>query len=397
MTLHEAPGADRQPGAGSGPATPDESVRGTSSGRRKLRWAYLVLGIALVWLFAAVTPSPYAIERPGPVVDALGTVRIAGEETPVIVIDGAEVFPTSGSLNVLSVSLFGTPKAHVSWLEAGLALFDPSARIVPMNEVFPGGLTADQRSQESAIMMSQSQYRAVAAALHRLEIPVTEQLSVARVVAEGPADGLLESGDVIQEIGGAPIHTIEDLRTALAAATSAPGGIQQPVAIGILRKGTPLSVSITPAPLEAGGAPLFGIVLSQEFEFPFDVELTLGDIGGPSAGLIFALSVYDALTPGGLAGDLEVSGTGTITADGAVGRIGGLEQKMWGASRVGTDLFLMPVANCPDVPASIPGNMRVAPVATLDEAIAAIESAVAGEDPPDLERCLSAGHAASGG
>ncbi len=364
--------------------------------RRKVRWAYIVLGIALIWLLAAVTPSPYALEKPGPVVDALGTVRVAGDDVPVVAIDGVQTFPASGHLNVLSVSLFGTPDSHASWLEVGIALFDPSTRILPIDEAFPSGLTSAERTHESALMMSQSQYRAVAAALHRLDIPVTSRLSVAGVVAGGPADGVLQAGDVLRAVGGAQTRTVEELRDALGASLGVEDA-DRPIAITVLRDGAVQQLSVTPRPAEPGGQPLLGIQVVQEYEFPFEVDLTLGDIGGPSAGLIFALAVYDALTPGGLAGDLSISGTGTITADGSVGPIGGLEQKMWGASRAGTDLFLMPLGNCADVPESIPGGMRVAPVETLDEAISAIESKTRGVDPPGLERCEAAAHAASGG
>ena len=136
--------------------------------------------------------------------------------------------------------------------------------------------------------------------------------------------------------------------------------------------------------------PLLGVLVTTEFEFPFDVELELDRIGGPSGGLILALAVYDELTPGGLTGGLSVSGTGTIDESGAVGPIGGLPQKLWGASIAGTDLMLMPLANCPDLPARLPADLAIAPVETLDEAIEAIETAVDGGSPEGIERCEEA-------
>lgn len=353
--------------------------------RRRLRWPLVLLAVALIWLLAAVTPSPYAIERPGPVINALGEVDIGeGEgEVPVVQISGAETFAATGQLNVVSVAIYGTPDRRMSWLEVGGSLFDPSRRIVPLSELFPEGTTAEDRSAASAAMMRSSQQRAVAAALIELGEPVGGRLTIVSVRAEGPSDGLLREGDVVRTVGGSPVSTAGELRAAMDAALE----ISPEIEIVVERDGAEETMRVAPAPLEPGGDPLLGVSIASEYEFPFDVELNLGDIGGPSAGLVFALAVYDLLTPGGLAGDLVVSATGTIDESGEVGAIGGLEQKLWGAARAGTDLFLMPLSNCADLPARIPNDMRVAPVASLEEAIAAVESAAAGGMPAGVERC----------
>ena len=117
------------------------------------------------------------------------------------------------------------------------------------------------------------------------------------------------------------------------------------------------------------------------------MEIQLEDIGGPSAGMAFSLAMYDRLTPGEMLDGMTVSGTGTMADTGEVGPIGGLEQKMWAAARAESDLFLMPLGNCADVPERIPDGLRVAPVATLTEAIDAIETAASGDTPAGLERC----------
>lgn len=351
--------------------------------RRRLRWPIVVLSAALIWLFAAVTPSPYAVERPGPVVNALGEVDTVSGATAVVRISGAETFPATGELNVVSVAIYGSPDKRMSWLEIGGALLDPSRKIVPLSELYPEGTTTEDRNAASAAMMRSSQQRAVAAALIQLGEPVGGRLSIVSVRAGGPSDGKLREGDVVRTVGGSPVETAAELRAALDAALA----ISPEIEVVVGRGDTEEAVRITPAPIEPGGDPLLGVSIASEYEFPFEVELNLGDIGGPSAGLVFALAVYDLLTPGGLAGDLVVSATGTIDESGSVGAIGGLEQKLWGAARAGTELFLMPLSNCADLPDRIPNDMRVVPVASLQEAIDAIESVVAGEAPPGVERC----------
>jgi len=359
-------------------------------GRRGLRWSLAILAIALVWLLASVTPAPFAIERPGPVVDALGEVDPAGGAeggeaddggTAVLVIDGAETFETSGELNVLSVSIVGSPESPISWVQLLGALLDPTRTIVPIGQLYPEGVTTDDRVAAGAAMMQSSQHRAVAAALRELGEPVDTRLRIVSVVPDGPSDGALREGDVLLAVDGEPIATMEQLRGILAADPGAP------LALLVSRDGTQLEVGVEPVAPDPGAAPLLGVTIATEYDFPFEVEVNLGDIGGPSAGAMLALAVYDRLTPGGMTGGLRISGTGTIDDEGRIGPVGGLQQKLWGASRAGTDLFLVPIGNCAELPERIPDGMAVAPVATLREAIDAVEAAAVGRTPPGPERC----------
>ena len=351
-------------------------------GSRGLRWSLALLAAALLWLLASVTPAPFTIERPGPVVDALGGIVEGGGEAQVLVISGAETFETSGEINVLSVAIVGTPEAPVSWLQLGSALLDPTRTIAPIESIYPEGVTAEDRAAAGAAMMRSSQQQAVAAALHELGEPVDSRLRIVSVVSGGPSDGVLREGDVLLAAGGEPISRMDELRAALAETDP---GASLPLAIE--RAGVEIAVEAVPAAAEAGATPVLGVTVALEYDFPLDVEVNLGDIGGPSAGAMLALAVYDRLTPGGLTGGLRISGTGTIDGEGRIGAIGGLQQKLWGAARAGTDLFLVPVDNCADLPPRIPDGMAVAPVATLREAIDAVEAAAAGEAPEGLERC----------
>lgn len=354
-----------------------------SGERRVSRWLIAAAIAAVLFALAATVPSPFAIERPGPVVDAFGTIEAeSGGEVPVVSIRGAETFDTDGSLNVLSVTIRGSRDRPLAWLSLLEALFDDKQEIVPLDVLFPEGVDDERRAAVNQALMRSSQLNATAAALSGLDIGFERSLSVASVAENGPADGILREGDGLRSVDGAVVSTIDELRGAVSAASDG-----RPLALGIERDGDPLSLSVTPRAPDGGGDPLLGITVAAEFEFPFDVELRLDRIGGPSAGLIFALAITDLLTPGELTGGLDVSGTGTIDDAGRVGAIGGLAQKMWGAAAAGTDLFLMPLENCAQLPDSIPGGLVVAPVATLQEAIAAIETAASGGAPPGIERC----------
>lgn len=352
---------------------------------RERRRARILLGIAIIaclTLLAAVVPSPYAVERPGPVVNTLGEVEIEDEAMPVISIPDIETFPTTGVLNLLTVSIAGSPEHPVSWLGLVPALVDPSQRIAPRSEFFPEGVTEQDREAANTVMMDSSQMQSAAAAFRELGESVDVELRVAGVSEEGPAAGILQKNDLIVSLDGDPIADFTALRNAIVDA-----GADSPVALRVLRDGESVDVSITPRLPEGGTEPMLGAVISSSYELPAEVDISLSRIGGPSAGMIFSLAIYDRLTPEPLLGGLIVSGTGTINDAGAVGAIGGLSQKMWAASRADSDLFLMPLANCGDVPDRLPQDLVIVPVETLGEAIDAIEARVAGETTVGIERC----------
>lgn len=351
---------------------------------RVSRWWIAVAAIAAAVLLAAAIPSPFAIERPGPVVDAFGTIETENGETPVISIEGAPTYPTSGAINVLSVSISGTPERPASWLKLGISLFNPAHTIVPLTTVFPEGVTSEERAELNEALMESSQTQAVAAVLGLLGEPISGELRIAAIGDGGPADGVLQVDDRIVTAGGKSVEAIGDLRAVLAEA-----GAGSTVTLGIERGGRSLEVAVQPVASGAEAAPVIGVSVVTEFEFPIDVEIQLDRIGGPSAGLTFALALTDMLTPEELTGGLNISTTGTIDDRGHVGAIGGIEQKLWGAAGSDTDLFLFPLENCADLPETIPGGIAVAPVETLQEAIEAVETAAGGGTPAGLERCTA--------
>ena len=143
----------------------------------------------------------------------------------------------------------------------------------------------------------------------------------------------------------------------------------EPIPMTVRRGGEELSLEVPTATVD--GASRMGVVLAPGHEFPMDVQISVGEIGGPSAGMIFSLSVYDELTPGALTGGHAIAGTGTIAADGAVGPIGGIRQKMVGARETGAEYFLAPSGNCEEVLGHVPDGLDVVAVSTFEDALEA--------------------------
>jgi len=365
-----------------GRAHPRRSPRTPKTPWRNYLGIGLLVGAVAGTVLFATAPSPYVVERPGPVFDTLGEVEnSAGEKVPLIEIPGETTYPTSGRLDLLTVYVNGSRENPLNWLDVARSWFDPSRTVVPIDAVYPPGQTQEEADEQSFVAMSTSQQDAVAAALTELGIAYSSVLTVEAVVEGSPAEGVLEEGDELLTVDGTPLPDVDALRAALADA-----GVGTTVVLGIRRDGDAATVELAPAASETDGSAVIGIYPRENFEFPLDVRIQLQNVGGPSAGMMFALGIYDKLTPGELTDGAHIAGTGTIGADGRVGPIGGIVQKMYGAQAAGADWFLAPVANCRAVVGRIPAGIEVFAVATLDEAIEAVE-AVADGEVSQLARC----------
>jgi PDZ domain-containing protein len=341
----------------------------------------LVAAVVGTVLFATA-PSPYVVESPGPVFDTLGEVEDSeGEPIPLIEVPDETTYPTSGRLDLLTVYINGSRENPLSWLEVAQAWFNPSRTVLPVDLVYPQGQTEEQSDEESAVQMETSQEDAVAAALTELGIPYGSVLTVSGVIEGTPAEGVLEAGDEILTAAGAPIVTVDELRAVLGTE-----GVGTDVELGIRRGGAERSVTVAPIASEEDGSPVIGVYVSSVYDFPIEVLIQLENVGGPSAGMMFALGIYDKLTPGELTGGEHIAGTGTIGGGGEVGAIGGIVQKMYGARDAGAAWFLAPESNCADLSGRIPAGLEVFSVAELDDAIAVVEGIAAG-DVDDLARC----------
>lgn len=355
----------------------------TRSGKPGLGvWALIVALIALVVL--TFLPTPYVIQRPGPVYDTLGTATgTDGEQVPLISVEGAETFETGGTLDLTTVQVVGNRERTPSWFELALAWTDSSRAVVPLDSVFPEGVTTEQRDERNAMLMVDSQHEATAAALNELGYDTGAQVVVQEAVADAPADGVLEGEDVITAIDGTPVTSATQLREAIQDA----GG--DSVELAVTRDGDEKTVEVTPEEHTENGEStwLIGITLRTDYDFEIDVTLQLDNVGGPSAGMMFALGIIDTLTEGELNGGHDIAGTGTIDAAGTVGRIGGIRQKLYGARDAGADYFLAPASNCDEVVGHVPDGLQVIRTATLEESLAALEVIAADGDVASLPTC----------
>ena len=354
--------------------------------RRAVAGTWALAVAMLVLLVITFLPTSYVIQRPGPVYNTLGTAENAeGEDVPLISVDGADTFPTEGSLDLLTVQVQGNRERTPSWFELAMAWFEPRKAVLPIDSVFPEGQSTEERNEESAAMMVDSQHEATAAALTELGYDVGARLSVHSVVDGAAADGVLEDGDLILAADGEAVADADSLRAAINA------GDGDPVELVIERDGAEQTVEITPQESTVDGEStwLIGVNLIADYEFPIEVTIQLNNVGGPSAGMMFALGIIDTLTPGELNGGEQVAGTGTISADGTVGPIGGIRQKMWGARDAGAEWFLAPQGNCDEVAGHIPGDLHVFAVADLDDALDVLGAVREGGELDALPTCTA--------
>jgi Lon-like protease len=336
------------------------------------------LALFTACLFALVfLPTPYVIERPGPVFDVLGKT----EGLDVITIQGASSYPTTGRLDVLTVSVAGNRENTPSWLELGLAWLDPAQAIVPLDVIYPPNVTTKQAEAESSAMMEESQQDAIAAALTKLGYEVPWHVYVSEVSKDSPSSGKLVAADFILDINGVSIKDIDQMRELIN--EQAPSG---PLSVTVLRAGKSLIHEIT-ATKNSDGKYRLGILAGYKYDFPVKIKLELGDVGGPSGGMMFALGIIDRLTPGQLTGGKHIAGTGTIDPAGNVGPIGGIRHKLFGAADAGATVFLAPESNCDEVIGHVPSGLTVVKVKTLSDAKTALEKISTGTNPATLPTC----------
>ena len=353
----------------------DDSRR-QSKPRRFVGFGFLLVFTAGL-LAAAFLPTPYVIESPGPTFNVLGET----EGKPVIEVNGAKTFETDGNLDVLTVSLLGSREQTPSWIEIALAWMDPAKIVVPLDQAFPTGQTVEEVRAESTAMMEESQQDAIAAALVNLGYEVPSHVYVSEVSAGAAASGKIKAADFILAVNNVEITTVEGLREQVAKFDG-----EQPLVIEYTRNGVPGSAEITPIK-DAEGKLRLGLMVGYKFDFPIKVDLQLGDVGGPSGGMMFALGILDKLTPGFLNGGEYVAGTGTITPAGNVGPIGGIRQKLFGASDKGAQYFLAPSQNCDEVIGHIPDGLQVFSISKLSEAVTVLEQISMGANLSSLPSC----------
>lgn len=326
---------------------------------RRVRTLIVTSVLFLVLFALALTlPVPYVILTPGPTYNTLGTDR-AGNQ--IIKVHGVPTTPTNGHLNMTTVGVDPGPitafRAVVGWLAHDQV-------VVPRSAVYPPGQSEQQTNQQNTAQFVQSQDNAIAAADCELGYP--KKFGVVGVLSDGPSHGVLEPADVLVSVDGRPADSPQALLSTLA---QHPPGSQ--VQVRVVRAGTPHTVPVTLGPAEGnrkGGS--LGITVGTICAAPFTVDLGLANqIGGPSAGLMFALGIMDKVDKTNLTGGRFIAGTGTIDLKGDVGPIGGIALKMIAARDKGATVFLAPAGNCPDVVNATPAGLQVIKVQSLHDAV----------------------------
>ena len=330
----------------------------------------LAAGSVLLVLFAllgAAVPVPYVAQVPGPTFNTLG--EIDGE--PIISVAGRERNEAEGELILTTV---GVSRAGLSLVEAVQGWFDSEVSVVPEETVYPPGRSEQETRDANRQAFLTSEEAAEGAALAELGYPV--KVVVRGLSDDSPAEGELQEGDALESVGGRPTP---DLPTLDAVLQSIPGGTTVPVAY--TRLGQPGTATVTTRAADDEEGSLLGVLVREQPAAPFDVDIDVEDVGGPSAGLMLTLGILDLVGDTDLTGGATVAGTGTIGADGVVGPIGGIQLKMIAAQEIGAELFLVPADNCADALAAPQPGLTLARVSDLDQALTALEDFRAGRTP----------------
>ena len=324
--------------------------------KRFLKIAAFGLALALVFAVGYVR-LPYYSVGPGP----------AREVVPLISVEGHPQYPSSGRLIMTTVRWYQvTPlQAVVSWL-------DPHQAVVSKNLLYPPGEDVDAEQQRAISEMDQSKIDATYVALSKVADYPQDHGSGALIEATGqgcPADGKLFSGDTIVAIDDHPVDSAKAASRLISAADP-----RQRLDFTIRAAGQTHEIEVAKGSCPGIDHPLVGVSIIDSF--PFSVDIASGDVGGPSAGLMFALGLYDELTPGDLTQGRTIAGTGTIDPSGKVGPIGGITDKVVAAERVGASVFLVPKDNWGELDGVDTGDMKLIQVATFQDAVDALSAQV---------------------
>lgn len=337
------------------------------------------LALLLVGLILFL-PTNFVVRTPGPVLNTLGEYN----DKELITISGEKSYQSDSVLDMTTIYVQGGGQNRVSTPVVLEALFNPNKDIVPEETMIPRGVTSEERGAANDSMMVSSQELSIAAAMNELGHKYKTWLEVADFSTDTNKK-TLKPGDRLLAFENKPVTSLDELKAQLDARGEKTSTMTvERTSAGKSPKKVDVKVSTT-----AGdeGQRQLGVYLSTSFEFPIDVKFGVEEVGGPSAGMMFALAIIDRLTEGSLAGGHHIAGTGEITADGEVGPIGGIAQKMVAAKADGASVFLAPAENCSDVSGRVPKGLNVVKIATLHEARQALEQIAQGTDPSTLESC----------
>ena len=322
--------------------------------RRALRNGGFVLLIVVAFA-AGWVPLPYFALGPGP----------SREVVPLIHVDGAPTYGSSGRLIMTTVRF-----TQVTALGAIVAWIDPEQVVVDEETVYPPGLSPSEEEERAISQMDQSKIDAAAVALSDVTNYPRDHGAGALVEFVGPdcpADGQLFPGDQILRISG---ERVDSTREASRLMDKVPA--DEPIEFRVQAEGDVNDVRVTRGRCAGVDEPVIGILLVDSF--PFGITIESGDVGGPSAGLMWAVGLYDLLTPGDLTRGRTIAGTGAIDLDGKVGPIGGILDKVVAARDANAKVMLVPRDNFDELRDVDTGDLTLIPVSTFDEAVKALSA-----------------------
>ena len=354
------------------PTTPYGAPPGAPVGRRVVTLVvagFIAIVLAIVGL---ALPVPYVELAPNAPCDTLATC----DGNTIISIPHHQTYPTTGHLYLTDVGIIGGPGHEISLHQALRGWFDSSIAVIPQDVIYPPEQSSEQTQQQNSQEMLQSQRAAKVAALNALHLlPI--RIEVEQFSPHSPAQQAgVETGDEITSIDGQPVTSLTRL-TALIGEHA----VGDTVTVGVRRSGATHTYRVRTVRAPGVSRPIIGVSVQAVAtgKLPFRIDIGLRNVGGPSAGLMFALGIYDKLTNGSLTGGLSIAGTGTIAADGTVGPIGGIEQKVVGASRGHASAFLVPVANCADAKTASHQGMQLIRVKDFAQALSALAALRGGQ------------------
>jgi Lon-like protease len=309
--------------------------------------------LALIGLVFALNfyRLPVVALSPGPMEDVLARLKV----------EGSRVYDSEGKLYLTSVGI----DDNVRFYEALLDMANRDVQLVPRADLYPVEQDSNEIDKENAVLMDRSKEAATVVALREVGYKIEPAgVEVTQVVSGAPADGKLRAGDRILEADGRAVDSTDDVRAAITRHQ-----IGERVAFRVDRGKTEKTVSVRVQ--ETDDQPRVGILLRDLFpDLPVKVTIeTENNIGGPSAGLMFTLSIIDKLTPEDLTAGRRIAGTGEIALDGSVLGVGGVAEKLIAVRRLGVTTFLIPADNCASVRGQIPDGLRLVKVSKVDEAL----------------------------
>jgi PDZ domain-containing protein len=309
--------------------------------------------VALVGLVFALNfyRLPVVALSPGPMEDVLARLKV----------EGSRVYDSEGKLYLTSVGI----DDNVRFYEALLDMANRDVQLVPRAQLYPEEQDSAEIDKENVALMDRSKETATVVALRQVGYKIEPSgVEVTEVVAGAPADGKLRAGDEILAADGHLVDSTDEVRKAITG--HKPG---ERVAFRVERGKGEKNVSVEVQEVE--DQPRVGVLLRDLFpDLPVKVSIqTQNNIGGPSAGLMFTLSIIDKLTSEDLTGGRRIAGTGEIALDGSVLPVGGVGEKLIAVHRLGVTTFLIPAENCAGVKGQVPDGLRLVKVSKVDDAL----------------------------